>query len=44
MVTKDRIKFWEDTTGTLIVYDPNHDDCGTAHRPDKGKDAYNKTS
>ena len=43
-ITKDRVKFWESKTGTLIIYNPKDGDCGTAHRPTDGKDDYEKAS
>lgn len=43
-ITKGRIKFWESKTGTLIIYNPKDDDCGTAHRPTDGKKSYDKAS
>jgi len=39
-LSNSRIAFWENKTGTFVVYDPKNDDCGTAHRPDNGKEDY----
>lgn len=36
-----RLGWFEKTTGIYIVYNPNHDECGTAYRPDKGILDYN---
>jgi hypothetical protein len=37
---RDRNAYWDDTTGTVVITDPNSSDGGTAFRPDKGKDYY----
>lgn len=39
-LASDRIGWWEDTTGTYVVYNPNEQECGTAFRPPSGKEYY----
>lgn len=36
----DRIAWWENKTGTVVIFNPNKKDCGTAFRPDDGKAYY----
>jgi hypothetical protein len=35
--------YWHDETGTIVIYNPNHNDHGTCFRPDKGKDYYDNS-
>jgi hypothetical protein len=37
---KGKMYFWDDRTGTIIVYDPRNRDKGTAFRPFRGKKYY----
>jgi len=39
-LSADRIAWWDDNTGTFVVFDPRNEDCGTAYRPEKGKKEY----
>jgi hypothetical protein len=32
--------YWDESTGTMIFYDPLSNDCGVAYRPRNGKNAY----
>ncbi|WP_077927560.1 hypothetical protein [Wohlfahrtiimonas populi] len=34
---RDRVAFWDDASGTLIIFDPRSKDKGTAFRPKNGK-------
>ena len=43
-LSKNRIAFWENETGTFVVYDPDNNACGTAHRPDNGKKDYDEAT
>ena len=43
-LANDRTAWWEETTGTFIVFNPHDDDCGTAYRPDDGKVDYTKAT
>lgn len=36
-LSNKRIAHWDDRTGTVIIYNPLPEDCGTAFRPDDGK-------
>jgi hypothetical protein len=37
-----RKAYWGSPTGTIVVYDPNNVDCGTAFRPIDGKPYYDR--
>ena len=37
-----RLAWWEDKTGTIVIFNPKKEDCGTAYRPDKGKENYDE--
>jgi hypothetical protein len=37
-----RRAYWGSPTGTIVVYDPNNIDCGTAFRPIDGKPYYDR--
>lgn len=37
-----RIAYWGASTGTIVVYDPASNDCGTTFRPVDGKPYYNR--
>lgn len=37
-----RIAYWGASTGTIVVYDPASNDCGTSFRPVDGKPYYNR--
>jgi len=43
-LANDRIAWWEDKTGTVVIFDPNNEDCGSAFRPSKGKKYYDDLS
>ena len=32
-----RTAFWDETTGTVVIYDPNSPDLGTAFKPVRGR-------
>lgn len=36
-----RRAYWWASTGTIVIYDPRSNDCGTAFRPSKGKNYFN---
>lgn len=38
----NRQVYWDDYTGTIVFYDPNSNDCGTAFRPNDGKEYYER--
>lgn len=40
-LNRGRKAYWGASTGTIVIYDPRSDDCGTAFRPSKGKDYFN---
>jgi hypothetical protein len=33
---RNRRAYWDDTTGTVVIFDPSHPDLGTAFPPDQG--------
>lgn len=39
-MSSDRVAWWEDKTGTYVVFNPDEEECGSAFRPDKGKERY----
>lgn len=39
-LANERTAWWEDKTGTFVIFNPNEVDCGTAFRRDKGKGYY----
>lgn len=41
-LTKGRFAFWDSGTDTIIFYDPNNPDLGTAFRPSRGIDYFNQ--
>jgi filamentous hemagglutinin len=36
-LTNDRTAFWDDASGTVVIYDPNSPDLGTAFKPSRGR-------
>ena len=40
LLANERVAWWEDNTGTFVIFNPNGDECGTAFRPDQGKKYY----
>lgn len=42
VIPGDRKVFWDDKTGTIVFYDPYSNDCGTAFRPNDGKEYYER--
>lgn len=38
---RGRSAYWDKTTGTIVIHDPNSVDCGTAFRPTAGESYYN---
>lgn len=43
-LVRGRKAYWGSPTGTIVVYDPNSVDCGTAFRPVDGKPYYDRQS
>ena len=43
-MSSDRIAWWENNTGTYVVYNPDEDECGSAFRPSSGKEYYDNDS
>jgi hypothetical protein len=39
-----RKAYWHAATGTIVIYDPAHVDCGTSFRPIPGKSYYDTTT
>jgi hypothetical protein len=37
----NRVAYWDARTGTIVIFNPAAQDCGTAFRPDKGVSYYN---
>lgn len=42
MIPGNRKVYWDDNTGTIVFYDPLSNDCGTAFRPNDGKEYYER--
>jgi len=40
IISGNRKVYWDDNTGTIVFYDPHSNDCGTAFRPNDGKEYY----
>lgn len=36
-----RKAYWDSATGTIVIYDPASNDCGTSFRPTAGQSYYN---
>lgn len=41
-LTNGRKAWWLASTGTIVIFDPNNVDCGTAFRPTLGKPYYDQ--
>lgn len=39
-LNNERHAYWDDKTGTVVIYNPGPVDCGTAFRPHAGKTYY----
>ncbi|MFZ3052920.1 MAG: excalibur calcium-binding domain-containing protein [Sulfuricurvum sp.] len=42
IIPGNRKVYWDDNTGTIVFYDPYSNDCGTAFRPNDGKEYYER--
>lgn len=42
VIPANRKVYWDDTTGTIVFYDPLSNDCGTVFRPSDGKAYYER--
>ncbi|MDO9055840.1 MAG: excalibur calcium-binding domain-containing protein [Sulfuricurvum sp.] len=42
IIPGNRKVYWDDNTGTIVFYDPLSNDCGTAFRPNDGKEYYER--
>ncbi|MGZ5207752.1 MAG: excalibur calcium-binding domain-containing protein [Sulfuricurvum sp.] len=42
MILGNRKVYWDTNTGTIVFYDPLSNDCGTAFRPNDGKEYYER--
>jgi len=42
IIPGNRKVYWDDNTGTIVFYDPLSNDCGTAFRPNNGKEYYER--
>ncbi len=42
IIPGNRKVYWDDNTGTIVFYDPYSNDCGTAFRPNDGKQYYER--
>jgi len=42
IISGNRKVYWDDNTGTIVFYDPYSNDCGTAFRPNDGKEYYER--
>ncbi|HEX5710363.1 MAG TPA: excalibur calcium-binding domain-containing protein [Sulfuricurvum sp.] len=42
IIPGNRKVYWDAHTGTIVFYDPNSNDCGTAFRPNDGKEYYKR--
>lgn len=42
IIPENRQVYWDDNTGTIVFYDPYSNDCGTAFRPNDGKEYYER--
>lgn len=40
IIPGNRKVYWDNSTGTIVFYDPYSNDCGTAFRPNEGKKYY----
>jgi len=41
-ISNGRTKFWEDATGTIVIFNSRARDCGTAFRPNQGRRYYDR--
>jgi filamentous hemagglutinin len=39
-VSGSRVKYWQESTGTIVIFNPRAADCGTVFRPNRGKAYY----
>ncbi len=37
VLSGERIAYWDDSSGTVVIFDPNSPDLGTAFRPPNGR-------
>lgn len=42
IIPGNRKVYWDNSTGTIVFYDPYSNDCGTAFRPNEGKEYYER--
>ena len=42
IIPGNRKVYWDTNTGTIVFYDPLSNDCGTAFRPNDGKEYYER--
>ncbi|MDP3464593.1 MAG: excalibur calcium-binding domain-containing protein [Sulfuricurvum sp.] len=42
IIPGNRKVYWDNRTGTIVFYDPLSNDCGTAFRPNDGKQYYDR--
>lgn len=42
VISANRKVYWDDRSGTIVFYDPYSNDCGTAFRPNDGKEYYER--
>lgn len=42
IIPGNRKVYWDDNTGTIVFHDPYSNDCGTAFRPNDGKEYYER--